>query len=66
MTGCIRERQIKFFRIFIFSILQNTLAFDKIKHSFSLCEWIIENSFEDLKDIENTLSAFLKPMPPTP
>ncbi len=48
------------------SISQNRLTFDKIKHSVSLCEWIIENSFEDLKDIENTLSAFLKPMPPNP
>jgi predicted ATPase len=48
------------------SISQSRLTFDKIKHSVSLCEWIIENSFEDLKDIENTLSAFLKPMPPIP
>lgn len=50
----------EFLKALFSSITNNTLTFDKIKHSVLLCEWIIKNSFHDLKDIEETLSNFLK------
>ena len=59
--GFINVDGAKFIESLFSSISQSRLTFDKIKHSVSLCEWIIENSFEDLKDIENTLITFLKP-----
>jgi hypothetical protein len=37
------------------------LAFDKIKHSVFLCTWIIENSFEDLNEIQEMLLSVLNP-----
>jgi len=40
-------------------LTQQLLTFDKIKHSVSLCNWVIENSFEDLKDIQLILSSTL-------
>jgi predicted ATPase len=37
----------------------NTIAFNKIDHSIKLAEWVIENSFEDLKDYQDILSSIL-------
>ncbi|WP_337967148.1 AAA family ATPase [uncultured Flavobacterium sp.] len=50
----------EFLKVLFSAITNNTVTFDKIKHSVLLCEWIIKNSFDDLKDIEETLSGFLK------
>jgi len=50
----------KFLDSLFSSISQNKVTFDKIKHLVSLCEWIIDNSFGDLKDIQKSLSVFLK------
>ena len=45
----------------LFSKLSNqTLMFNKIRHSVLLCDWIIENSFDDLKEIQNLLIKSLK------
>lgn len=45
----------------LFSELSNhTLTFDKIRHSVLLCDWIIENSFDDLKEIQDLLIKSLK------
>jgi predicted ATPase len=50
----------KFLEAMFTSISDNKLTFDKIQHSVAICEWIIENAFEDLAEIKDMLSAFLK------
>lgn len=45
----------------LFIQITNTLLeFDKIKHSVALCEWIIENSFGELEEIQTILKEKLK------
>lgn len=45
----------------LFIQVTNTLLeFDKIKHSVALCEWIIENSFGELDEIQTILREKLK------
>jgi hypothetical protein len=42
------------------SVSKQKLAFDKLKHSVALCDWVIENSFDDLKEIQALLNKVLK------
>lgn len=41
------------------SLTEHRIAFDKVTHSVLLAEWIIENSFEEMKDIQDILSNLL-------
>lgn len=40
---------------------ESKVGFDKIKHSVALTEWIIANSIDDLKELQELLSQILKP-----
>ncbi|MES2762325.1 MAG: AAA family ATPase [Bacteroidota bacterium] len=42
-------------------LTKSKVCFDKIKHSVALTEWIIENSIEDLKELQDLLTQILKP-----
>ena len=50
----------KFLDVLFTNISESKLTFDKIKHSVSICEWIIKNAFDDLEEIKETLKGFLK------
>jgi len=41
-------------------LTQQRVTYDKIVHSVALTEWIIENSIEDIHEIQNLLGTFLK------
>ena len=49
----------KFLTKLFSEITANRLTFDKIKHSVALCEWVIENSIEDLKELQDMLKSIL-------
>ena len=50
----------KFLKALFKDVTGSKVQFDKIKHSVGLTDWIIENSPEDLKELQDLLKAILK------
>jgi AAA15 family ATPase/GTPase len=50
----------KFLETMFSELTQSKVAFEKIKHSVGLCEWIVDNDFNALIEIQEVLKGFLK------